>query len=140
VLAVSRGRIPEVTPVPLTDREGNMVPELEAIVRQWFHMYSTELTKEEVIEVANEEGLEIDDENLQDEASIPERIRVMTRETCVDFVKAMTTLPNITRHDYRVKTFFANYSRALGNGNLITEEELVQFYADQSKNKDDAVA
>lgn len=36
VLTVSRGRIPDVTAVPLTDREGKMVPELEAIVRQWF--------------------------------------------------------------------------------------------------------
>ena len=117
-----------------------MVPELEAIVRQWFLMYSTELTREEVIKVAQEEGPEIEGQNPRVEAAIPERIRVMTRETCVEFVKAMTTLPSITRDDYRVKTFFASYSRALGNGNLITEEELLHFYADQSKNKDDAVA
>lgn len=64
----------------------------------------------------------------------------MTRETCVDFVKAMTTLPDITISDYRVRQFFANYSKTLGNGNLIIEEELVTFYVDQSKNKDDAVA
>jgi hypothetical protein len=36
VLTVSRGRKPEVTAVPLTDREGALVPELEAIVRGWF--------------------------------------------------------------------------------------------------------
>jgi hypothetical protein len=32
-LTVTRGRVPDIVPVPLTDREGNMVPELEAIVR-----------------------------------------------------------------------------------------------------------
>jgi hypothetical protein len=140
VLTVSRGRIPEVTAVPLTDREGKMVPELEAIVRQWFYMYSRDVLKEEIIELTRQEGSNVNHENPLDEASLPEMVRAMTRDTCVDFVKAMTTLPDITKSDYRVRQFFANYSKTLGNGNLIIEEELVSFYVDQSKNKDDAVA
>jgi hypothetical protein len=93
-----------------------------------------------MIRMSREEGAGIDDEGPLDEASLPEQVRAMTRDTCVDFVKAMTTLPNITRHDYRVKDLFANYSRTRGNGTLIVEEELLAFYVDQSKTKDDAVA
>ena len=111
--------------MPLTDREGNMVPELEGIVREWFQMYSLDLNKEQIIEISKSEGPEINDENPLDESIIPDTIRAMTRDTCVEFVKAMTTLEKIEKTDDRVTKFFKNYSRALGNTNLILVDEMV---------------
>jgi hypothetical protein len=69
-------------------------------------MYSVELSKEQIIQISQEEGPEINEANPLNEAALPDRVRAMTRDTCVDFVKAMTTLPNILRQDYRVKQFF----------------------------------
>ena len=133
---ITRAKVPDPCPVPLIDKEGNLVPELETIVKEWFHTFSKDLTKEEVIEISNEsplnEPLDID--------SIPEKVRAMTRRICIDFAKAITTASEIKINDYRVTFLFDTYSKTLGNGNLLVEEELIQFYKDQARTKDDVVA
>ena len=54
---ITRTKVPDPCPVPLIDKEGNLVPELETIVKEWFHTFSKDLTKEEVIEISNESPL-----------------------------------------------------------------------------------
>jgi hypothetical protein len=39
-----------------------------------------------------------------------------------------------------VTYLFDTYSRTLGNGNLLVQEELLQFYKDQATTKDEVVA
>lgn len=133
---IIRTKVPDPCPVPLIDKEGNLVPELETIVKEWFHTFSKDLTKEEVIEISNESPL---NEPL-DSNSIPEKVRAMTRLICVDFAKAITTASEIKINDYRVTFLFDTYSKTIGNGNLLLEDELIQFYKDQARTKDDVVA
>jgi hypothetical protein len=63
----------------------------------------------------------------------------MTRETCAQFAEAITTLQEIDVDDYRVTTLFDKYSRRLGCGNLIVEEELLAFYQEKALNTDEVV-
>ena len=133
---IIRTKVPDPCPVPLIDKEGNLVPELETIVKEWFHTFSKDLTKEEVIEISKESPL---NEPL-DTDSIPLKVRAMTRLICVDFAKAITTASEIKIGDYRVTFLFDTYSKTLGNGNLLVEDELIQFYKDQARTKDDVVA
>ena len=136
IFQITRAKVPEPTPVPLIDKEGNLVPELETIVKEWFHTFSRDLTKEEVIEISNDSPLK---EPLNLEA-IPDKLRAMTRIICVDFAKAITTATEIKIGDYRVTYLFDTYSKTIGNGNLLVEDELIQFYKDQARTKDDVVA
>jgi len=57
MLQITRTKVPDPCPVPLIDKEGNLVPELETIVKEWFHTFSKDLTKEEVIEISKESPL-----------------------------------------------------------------------------------
>ena len=126
-LSVTRARAPEVAKVPLLNKDGLMVPELAVIIRSWFETYSVELTKDEIIEIseraAGQDGLSA--EYIE---SLPEQLRAMTKETCAQFAEAITTLQEIDIDDYRVTTLFEKYSRRLGCGHLIVEEELLGFY------------
>jgi hypothetical protein len=126
IFSVHRAKIPEPSPVPLLDKEGCLVPELEAIIKEWFHTFSRDVTREEVIAISNETTLK---EPINPE-TIPETVRAMTREICVDFAKAITTATDVQIKDYRVTFLFENYSKTIGNGNLLVEHELVQFYKD----------
>ena len=105
-------------------------------MKEWFHTFSRDLTKEEVIEISNDSPLK---EPLNLEA-IPDKLRAMTRIICVDFAKAITTATEIKIGDYRVTYLFDTYSKTIGNGNLLVEDELIQFYKDQARTKDDVVA
>jgi hypothetical protein len=136
MFSIVRTKVVDPTPVPLVDKEGCLVPEMEAIVKEWFHTFSKDLTREEVIEISNESPLK---EPINPE-DIPLNLRAMTRIICVDFAKAITTAAEIKLGDYRVTYLFDTYSRTLGNGNLLVEEELLQFYKDQARTKDDVVA
>jgi hypothetical protein len=115
-----------------------MVPELLAIIASWFETFSVELTKEQVIEMSG--GAGGDPGISEDQAKeIPDRLRAMTRESCVDFVEAITTVQNLTVHDHRVTLLFDEYSKRLGNGDLLLEEELLEFYADKARNREEVV-
>ena len=54
----------------------------------------------------------------------------MTKESCADFAKAMTTVREITVNDYRVTSLFEKYSKTMGSRNIILLEEFLQFYTD----------
>lgn len=127
-LSVVRARAPDVAKVPLLDKDGIMVPELKVIISSWFETYSVELTRDEIIEVsksAPKSEAMMTEEYLE---SLPDRVRAMTRETCAQFAEAITTLQEIDVDDYRVTTLYDKYSRRLGCGFLIIEEELLGFY------------
>ena len=116
-----------------------MVPELKAIISAWFVTFSTELTREQVIEIS-QQGFQVEPLTAEQAQEIPETVRAMTKENCVDFAEAITTLKDLKIDDYRVTSLFEKYSRMLGNGNLIIEEEFLNFYGDQAKgNKDEVV-
>lgn len=126
-LSVMRARAPDVAKVPLIDKDGKVVEELRAIIASWFETYSVELTKDEIIEISKR-GAQPDSLTPEYIASLPDKARAMTRETCAQFAEAITTLQEIDVDDYRVTTLFDKYSRRLGCGHLIVEEELLNFY------------
>ena len=137
-LSVMKARPSDPIKVPLVDKDGEMVPELLAIILSWFETFSVDLTREQVIEI-HKNGAEdgaITDEQAQE---IPEKVRAMTRESCVDFVEAITTVQDLPVNDYRVTTLFDEYSKKMGNGNLLLEEELLGFYAEKAKNREEVV-
>jgi len=123
-LTVVAARAPDPVKVPLVDKDAVMVPELKGIISSWFQAFSGDYTREEVIQVSSMYGKEfsITDEEAQE---IPDMLRGMARQGCVDFAEAITTVQDITVHDYRVTSLFEKYSRKLGNGNLILEEEFL---------------
>ena len=45
IFSIARAKIVDPTPVPLVDKEGNLSPELETIVKEWFHTFSKDVTK-----------------------------------------------------------------------------------------------
>ena len=137
-LSVMRASPPDPVKVPLVDKDGEMVPELLAIIASWFETFSVELTREQVIEMSSGAG---GDPGITEEQAkeIPDRLRAMTRESCVDFVEAITTVQNLTVHDHRVTLLFDEYSKRLGNGNLLLEEELLEFYAEKARNREEVV-
>ena len=127
VLTVTRARIPDTVAVPLLDREGAMVPEFEIIVREWFHTYSEDLTKDEIYEILNDNS----------DLSLPDTMRVMTRENGVEFAKAITTLTYIDINDRQIDGLFA-YGKFLNQAFLI-EQELINFFIDKAASKDTVV-
>lgn len=70
---------------------------------------------------------------------LPPTVRCMTRETCVQFAEAVTTITNIDVTDYRVNNTFEKHSRKLGAGQLLVAEEFLRFYEQQSKEKEEVV-
>jgi hypothetical protein len=72
-------------------------------------------------------------------AQFPESVRGMPRAKCAAFAEAITTLTNLTPNDPRVTNLFDKYGKTIGNGYLILEHELQQFYLDQSHAKDEVV-
>lgn len=61
--------------------------------------------------------------------------RVMTKQMGATFASAITAVPDIGVDDPRIATLFA-YSKALGNGQLLVEEELISFFVERAKSKD----
>ena len=53
-LICSRAIAPPLTVAALLDSEGGLVAELKTIVTQWFIRYSVDVTKEELLSLANE--------------------------------------------------------------------------------------
>ena len=49
VFNILRAKINDPVAVPLVDKEGNLVSELQNIMKEWFHTFSKDLTKEEII-------------------------------------------------------------------------------------------
>ena len=137
-VSVMRARAPDVAKVPLIDKDGKVVEELRAIIASWFETYSVELTKDEIIEISKR-GAQPDSLTPEYIASLPDKARAMTRETCAQFAEAITTLQEIDVDDYRVTTLFDKYSRRLGCGHLIVEEELLNFYQEKASNTDEVV-
>lgn len=129
VLTVTRARIPDTVAVPLLDREGKMVPEFETIVREWFHSYSQDLTKDQISEILDGSSGIV--ENL------PDSLRVMTKENGVEFAKAITTVLDINAGDQRIEALFT-YGKALDR-QLLVEDDLVQFFIDKAASKDSLV-
>ena len=127
MLTVTRARIPDTVAVPLLDREGAMVPEFEIIVREWFHTYSEDLTKDEIYEILNDNS----------DLSLPDTMRVMTRENGVEFAKAITTLTYIDINDRQIDGLFA-YGKFL-NQTFLIEQELINFFIDKAASKDTVV-
>lgn len=136
IFSIARAKIVDPTPVPLVDKEGNLSPELETIVKEWFHTFSKDVTKQEIIEISNENGFSKDPINPDD---LPETVRAMTRRICVDFAEAITTAQEISIGDPRVNHLFDTYSKTIGNGNLLVEHELLQFYKEQARTKEEVV-
>ena len=136
-LTASRAPPPELPRVPTVDRLGRPTPELRAIVSAWFQTYSVELDRDGIVEIANEgpEETRYTDEQV---ARLPERVRVMTRDTCRLFAEAVTATAHAPG-DHRVRGLFERYSRALGNGQLLTEPELQAMYQDQANTKEEVV-
>ena len=63
----------------------------------------------------------------------------MTKETCVNFAEAVTTVTNIDVSDYRVNNTFEKHSRKLGAGQLMVSEEFMHFYELQARDKEEVV-
>ena len=137
-LSVVRARAPDIPKVPLIDKDGKVVKELKSILVSWFETYSVELTKDEIIEISKR-GAKSESLSQEYIDSLPEKTRAMTRETCAQFAEAITTLQEIDVDDYRVTTLFDKYSRKLGYGQLIIEEELLFFYQEKASNTDEVV-
>jgi hypothetical protein len=144
-LSVVRARAPDLVKMPLVDKDGNMIPELRKIIESWFETYSRDLTKEEILEMSKDDPRDAtrSPEELEERRKmfeeLPPTVRCMTRQTCVDFAEAVTTITNIDVTDYRVNNTFEKHSRKLGAGQLLVAEEFLHFYELQSREKEEVV-
>jgi len=119
---------PDPLKLPLITHDKKLVPEVECIFKEWFIIFSEDLNREQLIEIADYSN-KTEQERHDLEAMVPERTRAMTRELCATFAKAITTIKDIPVTDKRVTGLFDNFSRHIwANNNLILEDEFLLFY------------
>ena len=155
VLQIHKQKPPEPIEIPLLDKNGQIVPELEDTLAEWFIGYSVEVDRDALLEEAEREeaenGQSLDgnpvlaaaakaNPSLEDirALNLPPVFRAMDVPCCTRFVSRTTKIPGILPTDFRVLKLFENHSKKVGR-NYVLLSEFIGFYQDQSKLKPDAV-
>ena len=76
----------------LVDTDGNMVPELKAIISQWFLKYSVVYTKSEIVMDVCKKAIDSGKFTKDEVRKIPGEMRLLNRQNCARLVEWVTSL------------------------------------------------